>query len=270
MSECFHYIFLKNEKAKPAKDFNDKIFLRGISLYEVIRVVSGRALFLETHFQRLTNSAACLEQNLWLNLHQIKESISNLIALNDSQNGNIKLVFHIDGENKTFLAYFIQHYYPNEDQYKNGVRTLVHQADRPKPNAKVYNHSLRSTTNDLIKEAEIFEVLLLNSMGNITEGSRSNLFFIKNNELHTALDTDVLHGIIRSKVIEAAEELKIPIQKHSIQYDDLPSFEAAFLTGTSLQILPIKRINSISYSSSHEIIGRLSEVLRTKISEYLK
>lgn len=270
MSECDRYVFIKNGKAKASKDFNEKIFLRGIALYEVIRIVSGKALFLEAHFERLTNSAIQVKQSIWLNYNQIKESISNLIELNDSQEGNIKLVFHIDGENKTFLTYFIKHYYPNEDQYQNGVRTLVHPAERPIPNAKVYNHALRSKTNDLIKDAEIFEVLLLNSMGNITEGSRSNVFFIKNNELHTAPDAEVLHGIVRGKVIESAEELEIPIRKHSIQYDDLPNYDAAFLTGTSLHILPIKRINSISYSSTHNIISRLSEVLQSKINDYLK
>ena len=169
-----------------------------------------------------------------------------------------------------FLAYFIKHYYPTDDQHTNGVRTLVHSAERPIPNAKVYNHALRSKTNDLIRDAEIFEVLLLNSMRNITEGSRSNLFFIKNNELHTAIDEDVLHGIVRSKVIESAEELQIPIRKHAIKYDELPSYDAAFLTGTSLHILPIKRINSISYSSTHDIISKLSKNLQSKISDYLK
>lgn len=270
MSECFQYIFIKNNTTKPSKDFNDKILLRGIALYEVIRIVSGKPLFLEAHFERLTNSASQIKQNIWLNFDQIKKNIAKLIAVNNCQYGNIKLVFQIDGNNKTFLAYFIKHYYPNEEQYQNGVKTLIHPAERPIPNAKVYNHTLRSKTNDLIKDAEIFEVLLLNSMGNITEGSRSNLFFIKNNELHTALDADVLRGIIRGKVIEAAEALKIPIRKHSIQYDNLPNYDAAFLTGTSLLILPINRINSISYSSTHDIISRLSEVLQTKIKDYLE
>lgn len=270
MSECFRYIFIKDQKTKPSKDFNDKILLRGIALYEVIRIVSGKPLFLEDHLERLTNSASQVEQNIWLNFTQVKESIEKLITLNDCPFGNIKLVFHIDGKNKTFLAYFIKHYYPNNDQYNKGVITLVHPAERPIPNAKIYNHSLRSKTDDLIRDAEIFEVLLLNSMGNITEGSRSNLFFIKNNELHTAIDADVLHGIVRGKVIESAKELKIPIRKHTIKYDDLPSYDAAFLTGTSLLILPIKRINSINYSSTHDIISRLSEILRAKISTYLK
>ncbi|WP_372753934.1 aminotransferase class IV [Labilibaculum sp.] len=270
MSECFRYVFIKNEKSKDSKDFKDEIFLHGIALYEVIRIVSGKALFLESHLERLNKSASKLEQNIWLNSNQIKEGVAKLIALNDTKEGNIKLVFHIENRNKTFYAYFVKHYYPQKEQYENGVLTLVHPAERPIPNAKVYNHQLRSKTNDIIKDAEIFEVLLLNSMGNITEGSRSNLFLIKNNELHTSLDTSVLEGIIRSKVLEIAKKLNIPIRKHSLPFNHLSDYESAFLTGTSLRILPIRKINSIAYSCSNPLLKKLSNCLQNEIENYLQ
>ncbi|MDE5420508.1 aminotransferase class IV [Labilibaculum sp. DW002] len=270
MSECYRYIFLKNEKLKPSKEFKDEFLLRGSALYEVIRVVSGKPVFLKDHFQRLSNSAIQIKEQIWYTFNQIEDQIEKLIQINDVQNGNIKLVFHIDGLDKNFFVYFIKHYYPKPEQYLNGVRTIVHHAERPLPNAKVYNHSLRSKTNDIIRDAEIFEVLLLNSVGNLTEGSRSNLFFIKNNELHTAYDSEVLNGIVRSKVLEIAERLNIPIRKSHLKYDDLAKYDAAFLTGTSLMILPIKKINSISFSPSHEIINSLSEGFNKLISDYLQ
>ncbi len=269
MSECYRYIFLKNEKLKPSKEFKDEFLLRGSALYEVIRIISGKPIFLEDHFHRLSNSAIQIKEHIWYTFKQIKDQIEKLIQINDVQTGNIKLIFHIDGTDKNFFAYFIQHHYPQTKQYLNGIRTIVHHAERPMPNAKVYNHSLRSKTNDIIREAEIFEVLLLNSAGNLTEGSRSNLFFIKNNELHTANDSEVLNGIVRSKILEIAEYLQIPIRKSFIKYDDLAKFDAAFLTGTSLMILPIKRINSISYSPSHEIIKSLSERFTEIVNDYL-
>jgi branched-chain amino acid aminotransferase len=270
MSECYRSIFIKNEKTKTSQDFNDQVFHTGTALYEVIRIVSGKALFLESHLERLNRSASKLEQSIWLNSDQIRENIAKLIAVNNTLEGNIKLVFHIKDQNKNFYAYFLKHYYPKKEQYKNGVLTLVHPAERPIPNAKVYNHQLRSQTNEIIKDAEIFEVLLLNSEGNITEGSRSNLFFIKNNELHTALDIDVLEGIIRSKVLEVAEKLNIPIRKHTLPYDHLSDYEAAFLTGTSLRILPIRKINSIAYSCSHPLLKALSDCLQNEIDAYLQ
>lgn len=270
MSECYRYIFLKNNKLKPIKEFKDEFLLSGSALYEVIRVVSGKPIFLTDHFTRLSKSAIQIKEQIWYTFDQIKTQIEKLIQINDVQNGNIKLVFHIDGKDKNFFIYFIKHSYPQPEQYLKGVKTIIHHAERPLPNAKVYNHSLRSKTNDIIRDAEIFEVLLLNSVGNLTEGSRSNLFLIKNNELYTANDGDVLNGIVRSKVLEIAKNQQIPIRKSFIKYDDLAEYDAAFLTGTSLKILPIRKINAINYSPSHEIITSLSEGYTNLINDYLQ
>ena len=269
MSECYRYLFLKNENLKSCDDFKDHVLLQGISLYEVIRIISGRAIFLEEHYKRLRHSAQKVNQNIWYSFEQIEECVRVLVDKNDTWNGNIKLVFNIQEQNQNFYAYFVKHQYPSDFQYKNGVRTLVHPAVRPIPTAKVYNHSLRSKTNNLIQEAEIFEVLLMNTLGNITEGSRSNLFFIKENKLYTAPDHEVLNGIVRSKVIEIAAELNITLEKTSIGYDDLPKFDAAFITGTSPMILPICRINSLSYSVSHPLLEEISNAYQLKVKERL-
>lgn len=270
MNECEQQFFLKNENNKPTKDFEDSFLLKGIALYEVIRIISGKAIFLKDHFQRLNNSALQLRENIWFTFEQMKSQIEKLIKLNEVQNSNLKLVFHINGMEKNFYAYFIKHYYPQKEEYLKGVRTIVHHAERPLPNAKIYNHNLRSKTNEIIKKEEIFEVLLLNSTEILTEGSRSNLFFIKDNELYTADDADVLNGIVRSKVLEVANELQIPIHKTPVKYDDLEKFDACFLTGTSLMILPINKINSKNYPPKHELITALSEAYAKKIRTYLQ
>jgi len=260
MSECYRYLFFKNDKLKPSEEFNDSLVQDGISLYEVFRVMARKPVFLEDHFNRLCNSANHINQSIWYNFKDIRRFIHQLIEKNDISEGNIKLVFNIQEHHKNFYAYFVAHKYPNDLQYKNGIRTMIHSAERPTPKAKVYHHRLRSKTNDIIQKAEIYEVLLLNKAGNLTEGSRSNLFFIKNNELYTAPDHEVLNGIARSKVLEVAKKLNIPINKVSISYDDLPHYDAAFLTGTSPMVLPIQRINSLRYSVAHPL---LSDILRS-------
>ncbi|RUT78258.1 aminotransferase class IV [Ancylomarina longa] len=269
MSECYRYLFIKNEQLKPCEEFTDLQVQNGISLYEVLRVVSGKPIFLQEHFTRLCNSALHINQLLWYNFEDISRFIHLLIEKNDVNEGNIKLVFNIQKNHKNFFAYFLAHKYPNKIQYTNGVRTMIHSAERPTPKAKVYHHQLRSKTNNIIREAEIFEVLLLNKAGNLTEGSRSNLFFIKNNELYTAPDNEVLNGIARSKVLEIADKLNITVHKTSIAYEDIRYFDAAFLTGTSPMVLPIQRINSLRYSVTHPLLSDILRTYRSLIKEYL-
>ena len=257
MSECYRYLFLHNEKLKSTELFKDSYLQSGLSLYEVVRVVSGKAIFLTEHYSRLCNSAKKIETEIWYSFEQIKSAIQSLITKNDITEGNIKLIFNIKKESRNFYAYFVKHSYPTKSQYENGVRTFIHQAERPTPTAKIYNHKLRSKTNNIIKEANIFEVILLNSLGYVTEGSKSNLFFIKKNTIYTAPDNEVLHGIVRGKVIQIAQKLGIPIVKTSISYDDLPTYDACFLSGTSPMILPINRINSLSFSCNHLVLKQI-------------
>lgn len=269
MSECYQYIYLQNEKLKTSESFKDSYIQHGVSLYEVIRIISGKAIFLEEHYARLCNSAKEINVDIWYDFPKFKKSIQILTEKNDVQEGNIKLVFNIKEKEHNFFAYFVKHSYPDKNLYKNGVRTIIHQAERSTPTAKIYNHELRSKTNNLIQEAEIFEVILLDSLGNITEGSRSNLFFIKNDTLYTAPDNKVLHGVVRGKVIKIAEKLKISTSKQRIKLSELNEYEAAFLTGTSPMILPIKMINAINFSVSHPIISKILNEYKAMIKEDL-
>ncbi|NOU60878.1 aminotransferase class IV [Marinifilum caeruleilacunae] len=269
MSECFQYLFLHNDKLKASESFKDSYLLNGTSLYEVVRVINGKAIFLSEHYSRLTKSAQKIGVKITHDFSQLVKCIEILVEKNDCKDGNIKLVFSFKDKERNFYAYFVRHSYPTAFQYENGVRTIIHQAERPTPTAKVYNHKLRSKTNNLIAEAEIFEVILLNKLGNVTEGSRSNLFFIRNNELYTSPDHEVLNGIVRGKVIQIAKELSIPIHFKSIPYEELPLYDAVFLTGTSPMILPVKRINSLSFTADHQLLSAIMDAYCKLVNENL-
>jgi branched-chain amino acid aminotransferase len=270
MSECFQYLFIHNDKLKAAELFKDSYLIAGTSIYEVIRIIEGKAIFFNEHYERLSNSAQKVGLEIDFTRKQLIDKIALLVKKNDCKEGNIKLVFNFVNNDKNFYAYFVRHHYPTENEYKKGVRTLIHQAERPTPTAKVYNHKLRSKTNNLIAEADIFEVILLNKLGNITEGSRSNLFFIKDNELYTSPNHEVLNGIVRSKVISIAEKSGIYIHYKSLPYDDLKEFDAAFLTGTSPMILPIRRINSISFSVKNKLLFEIQKTYKKLVADNLK
>ena len=78
------------------------------------------------------------------------------------------------------MIYFpIPHAYPTSEDYKQGVPTLTYSAMRENPGVKYINTDLRTRTNRLIKQKQVYEVLLVDKEGYITEGSRSNVFFIR-------------------------------------------------------------------------------------------
>ena len=240
-----------------------------LDIYEVLRIQDHQPLFWTDHLQRLENSMNIGLKTSWLTQHQIRQKIDLLIASNSLSDGNIKLEFRFkqNGE-QHFLAYFIPTRYPSADQYQKGVACCLLHAERTQPRAKIYNPQLRGAANQLIREKSVFETLLVDHNGFITEGSRSNVFFIRNQQLFTAPDETVLSGVIRKKVIEVIGDLQLPLHYKCMHYHDLSEVDAAFITGTSLRILPLSDIESSHLNPHHPFIHQLSTGLNTLIERH--
>ncbi len=269
MNECSQYKFIHNSKLKNSDEFKNEFFKNGLSLYEVIRVVNSTPVFLEDHLGRLENSAKQTGQFIWLDFKELIEKIKWLIHKNGAIEGNVKIVFNIQNNNRNFYCYFVDHKYPSLQEYKNGVETVIYSAERRNPNAKVYNKKLRTYTNTLIDDPDIYEVILIDNLNHIREGSRSNLFFIKGNILFTAPDADVLNGIVRDKIVGICKHLNIEIRKEKIDLSKLSLFDSVFLTGTSPQVLPIRKINNLLFDVNHPLLNLLLETYRKELNRYL-
>jgi branched-chain amino acid aminotransferase len=258
MSECYSDYFIKNEEILSKENFMDKNIGEGTSLYEVIRVIDKVPLFLDRHLQRLNNSAALINKNIWKNTEELKNELYKLININNYSEGNIKVVFNFESnklkEEKNFYAYFIESHYPTKEQYENGVSTVFCFMERSNPNAKIINNSLREYSNKLIKESNVYEAILVDKQGNITEGSRSNIFMVKGNKVFTSPLEDVLPGITRNIIIDLCKEEGIALYEEKVHYSMVNKLDALFISGTSPKILPINKINDFNLSSSTNII----------------
>jgi branched-chain amino acid aminotransferase len=178
---------------------------------------------------------------------QIKKEVLLLISRNSFSDANIKLIASFtQGEGNSesqFCGYFIEHQYPSVQEFADGVAVITYQAIRQNPNAKVINMSLRQTTNEMKSSIGVYEVLLVDNEGNITEGSRSNVFFIRRGQFFTPSVTDVLPGITRKYVMEAIRNLGLPISECKVSLKDAECMQTVFITGTSRKILPVNRMN---------------------------
>ena len=243
-----------------------------LQLYEVIRVIDGIPVFLEDHLERLYNSAKLSGVANLPKQAEIEEKLSKLITEKNQQIGNIKLSFTITGSQtqpKREMD-FISHLYPGEERYKTGVRVGILSADRPNPQAKVQHLAIRNKANLIMSKENVFEVLLVDHDGNITEGSRSNIFFVKDSRLFTSQDEKVLKGITRKKILELCSVNNIPVIKKDIPVIELGEFEAAFLTGSSPKVLPLSAIGEVRFDSGNPLIKRIMDLYDKAIEEYLE
>ncbi|HYE11012.1 MAG TPA: aminotransferase class IV [Patescibacteria group bacterium] len=227
------------------------------SIYEVIRVMNGVPLFLDDHISRLQFSAASLDAKLQVLLPNIISDIKRLIKINNYPEKNIKLmVFNLERETPDYIMCFIKSSYPSQEQYSQGIHSILVHAERSNPNAKIINNQLREIVNEKLEENAAYEALLVNNRGEITEGSRSNLFFVVHGKIYTAPAEDVLIGITRKYIMEACNNLRLEVIEQPIPFSMLDYAEGAFITGTSPKILPIAAIEERELASASNVIVR--------------
>lgn len=252
--------------------FNDEIrqtevFIPGENeggIYEVLRVVNGIPLFLEDHFKRFYNSAHLAGKSIHFSENQINLFLKNLIEKNEVAIGNVLISCKIN-----LKMFFISHIYPTTEMYRNGVSCGILKAERENPNAKVFQTSVRQRADKMLAENGFYEVLLADYFDRITEGSRSNVFFVSGKELITSPCTKVLLGITRQKTIQLAHDLNIPVIEREVNFNELQQFDAAFITGTSPKILPIKKIDSFTFNHQNKIVRQLMKKYNELIAGYL-
>ncbi len=257
-----HSYFILNDELKPVSEFIPQKYEGGV--YEVLRVEKAVPLFLEDHLKRLRNSAQISGINLNFSDKQIKSLLSRLISANKVNLGNILISLKED-----FKAFFLYHKYPENELYKSGVDCGILRAERKNPTAKIFQTSVREQADNLMKEKNYYEVLLVDNFGRITEGSRSNVFFINDNRIITPPGNVVLPGITRTKTIQAAGDLEINVQENDVYTNDLENFESVFITGTSPKILPVKQIGSVKFNAQNKILQQLIFGYDQLIEEYI-
>lgn len=262
MSAILNY-YIENGKLKEISDFNDES--KGKIVYEVIKVINGVPLFLEEHLKRFDGSFKMLNLRTTYSNYDIKSFINKLIEANNVESGNIKITY--DTESNVIKLFFIKHFYPTKEMYKDGVKTIFYHGERHNPNAKVVDNDFRNKVTQKIKEMEVYEAILVNNEGYITEGSKSNIFIIKDNVFYTSEIKDVLPGVTRGKVIEVLKENSFEFIEKNLRFSEITESDSMFITGTSPDILPISIVDGIKINKDNTELRNLMKLFEEKIKE---
>jgi branched-chain amino acid aminotransferase len=267
MNECFGRRFIINGELQDADSFDNSLVYGGDSVYEVIRVTKGNPVFFCDHMERLESSVRMQKKKMLADAETLKRDIINLSKSDKKKEINLKIVFNYKKGSDNYLVYFIEPIYPSEGQYRNGVKGILFYAERKDPESKVIDHKLRSSIfHKLILEGG-YEALLVNEHGQITEGSRSNIFFLKKDTLFTAPEGLILNGITRKHILDICRENNIPVKLECVMADSITEYEAVFMTGTSPIVLPFCCIDNKPFKVGIPLIEELRKLYIIKADE---
>ena len=244
-----------------------------ITSYEVIRIINRKPLFLSDHFTRLENTLASVDTKIKIEKIQFDSMLNKCISDNNIENGNIKVEAIYDSDSKIleYICHQIPHHYPSAEQYKMGIQTKTFAYERKNPHNKIWNQNLRDTVDKFIAENKIYEAIYVNTQNKITEGTRSNIFFIKSDKLISAQEKDILKGITRKYIIDTAKSNGFVYEEKDIDLSEISNFDAAFFSGTSLKILPIASLDNIQFDVENEkqrlLMEKFNEVINKSIGQ---
>ena len=237
----------------------DRGFTYGDGLFETMRVYSGKIFRLEYHLDRLFQSALSIFIELPITQNEIRSAIYATIKLNGLSNSIVRLTvtrgeqgsgINVDYSSPPTVVIFVKQVKAiSKKTYNKGIGIKLYKKSAIRTQG-ISNQikSCNYLSNIILRENALrenfFEAVLLDQNNNVTEGTVSNIFIIKNNQLKTPiLNEFVLCGIIRQAILELCLENNISFKEDLITEKDLYEADELFLTNSGIEILPVCNIN---------------------------
>ena len=263
----------------------DHGFLYGDGVYETLRSYGSRIFMRDQHLARLRRSAEAIGLHIPIPESQWPELLHEAMHRNGIGNARADAYLRITvsrgaGEigldpslcPRATVVIMAKTLHPSPPILSHdGVSLTVAKTRRNLPEA--LSPQIKSTNflnNILAKRESIaagtFDSLFLNWKDELTECTVSNLFFISGKTLHTpALDCGILDGITRTIVMALAQEEGVPVREGHYHLADLQRAEECFLTNTSMEIMPVNRVDSFAIGDGRP--GSLTRRLQTRFAD---
>lgn len=242
-------IFLDGKFIKADKALLDSLMpgiIQGKGVFETMRVFGGNILALELHLERFTKGLNFYKLNLPYSKKKICILLHETLRINKFKDARIRLaVWKENSRNRiSIIAQKLSNKKP--EAYKIIISSFQHPG-RKRSYLKSLDYFIFREAYQEALEKGADEAILLNKNGEVVEGSRSNIFFIKDNILYTpTLVSGCLNGIMRGLVLKKAKELRVSTKETNISLQQLMNCDEAFLTNSVIgfvSIVELKKCN---------------------------
>jgi len=258
----------------------DRGFLFGDGVYEVIRSYEGKLFALQAHLARM-RFGLCELGIAGADVDELGEVAAELIRRNALGQGDATVYLQV-----TRGAAPRTHFFPDPPV----PPTVYAQAGRFTPKGDPATGIAVITVPDIrwarcdIKTVQLLPNCLANQRaraagaqealfvrdGVVLEGSHSSLFFVFGEEVRTAPKNNyILPSITRDVVLMSCRAAGIPAREVPVFQHELPRVTEAFLAGTTVEVMPIVRIDGAPVGEGRPgpVTRRLQELFRERVRE---
>jgi len=221
--------------------FNDALFA-SFGVYETVKIDRGRPFYLKEHLQRLHNSAAMIDLALGVDVDTLTQWFERLRQVDPKATWSLKIIAFGSSHPQADIgmqALPLPTY--AAALYKQGATAILYPGQRFLPACKSLNTLVNFLARREATQAGALEGLLHHD-GSLTEGTRTNLFAVRQGQLITPPDTEVLSGITRDIILHVMKNTDYPVVESSLPVD-LSLYEELFISSTSMHVMPITTID---------------------------
>jgi D-alanine transaminase len=273
--------FLPRTEARVSVE--DRGFVFGDGVYEVLRVINGRLFATRFHNERLERSLDGVRITLASGDSPARfvEIGKQLLRENDLMRGEATLYIQVTRGATTRAHNFppaditptiyisVTRFTPYADFAQSGTSAISHADIRwGRCDLKTLNLLPNVLASQTAKDRGAFEAMLIRD-GVVTEGTRTNFFGVVKGSLRThPSDAHILPGITRSVLRDLARELSIQLDETPITLAEIPKLSELFLTGTTTDVMPVVKLDDkpVGNGRPGELTRRLQRVLAESLA----
>ncbi len=208
-------------------------FMCGYGVYETLRTYKGELFCLEAHIERLFYSADRIQLEIRWPKQDIVGYVNQIKAREEIKDVRLKIIVTEDD-----IIIWARPLVAHPDKwYRNGISVLTYGIERFMPGIKTLNCLASLIAKKYAEKMGVYEVLLVDKDGVVREGSKSNVFWIKNQKVYTT-KTNILKGITRKKVFKITKVIE-----KDCKLNDILNSDEVFITNTTSSILPVTKID---------------------------
>jgi len=226
---------------------SDLAIQRGYGIFDYLKTIDDKPIFLKEHLERFYYSAAQLHLPIEQKREELSAIIHELIQRHNMGTSGIRLTltggYSPDGYNiaaPNLIITQLPLHLPTPTAFEKGIHLATYEHLRPLPHVKSINYVMAVWLQPLLKQKGADDVLYhLN--GVISECPRANFFMVKDNVLVTP-DSNILSGITRHKLLALASE-HYRVEERPVTLNEVKDCQEAFIASTTKQILPVAAID---------------------------
>ena len=261
----------------------DSGFLLGDGIWEGIRLVNNKWLFLDEHLDRLYEGCKAIDLNLDMTPEDIKIAINETQKINKMHDAaHARLMITRGDKIKPFqqpslsnkgINFVIIMEHSEESPNSEGIALVTVPQVRGLPTSqdpKLNSHSKLNCVIACIQanKAGGDEALMLDPYGFVNTTNSCNFFIVKNKQVWTSSGDYCMNGITRSKIILLCKQNKIEVHEKNFSLVDVYSAQEAFITGTLGSLTQVVSIDD-RYIGNKEEGWPVTEKLRNLYIELI-